>query len=56
MVAVDIAATSPHYLLNLGAGMAKLVDARDLKSLGALLRAGSIPALGTNINSTIVSH
>ena len=29
------------------AGVAELVDARDLKSLGAMLRAGSIPALGT---------
>ena len=26
-----------------------MVDARDLKSLGALHRAGSIPALGTKI-------
>ncbi len=47
MVAIDTMVEPPHYLLNLGAGMAKLVDARDLKSLGALLRAGSIPALGT---------
>ncbi len=32
------------------AEVAELVDARDLKSLEALLRAGSIPALGTNGN------
>ena len=31
------------------AGMAELVDARDLKSLEASPRAGSIPALGTNL-------
>ena len=31
------------------AGVAELVDARDLKSLGLLARAGSIPALGTRI-------
>ncbi len=37
-----------QYPMGLGAGMAKLVDARDLKSLGALLRAGSIPAPGTS--------
>ena len=30
--------------------MAELVDARDLKSLGAQLRAGSIPAPGTTEN------
>ena len=35
-----------------GAGMAKLVDARDLKSLGALLRAGSSPAPGTSADRT----
>jgi hypothetical protein len=29
--------------------MAELVDARDLKFLGALPRAGSSPALGTKI-------
>ena len=29
------------------AQMAKLVDARDLKSLGLNIRAGSTPALGT---------
>ena len=37
------------------AGVAKLVDARDLKSLGALLRAGSIPAPGTNVLGAIAS-
>ncbi len=30
-----------------GAWMAELVDARDLKSLGAMPRAGSTPAPGT---------
>jgi hypothetical protein len=30
------------------AWVAEMVDARDLKSLGVNLRAGSIPALGTN--------
>ncbi len=29
--------------------MAKLVDARDLKSLGLNIRAGSTPALGTKL-------
>ena len=31
-----------------GARVAELVDARDLKSLGVMHRAGSIPALGTS--------
>ena len=31
--------------------MAELVDARDLKSLGALPRAGSRPAPGTNFGT-----
>ena len=33
------------------AGMAELVDARDLKSLGFFIRAGSTPALGTKVLS-----
>ena len=33
------------------AGVAELVDARDLKSLGAMHRAGSIPAPGTTLQS-----
>ncbi len=35
-------------LANFSAWVAELVDARDLKSLGTMSRAGSIPALGTN--------
>lgn len=31
------------------AGMAKLVDAKDLKSFGVIPRAGSSPALGTSL-------
>ena len=31
------------------AGVAKLVNARDLKSLGPLAHAGSTPAPGTNL-------
>ena len=31
------------------AGVAELGDARDLKSLGTMYRAGSIPALGINL-------
>jgi hypothetical protein len=34
-------------ILKLVAWVAELVDARDLKSLGACPRAGSIPAPGT---------
>ncbi len=34
------------------AQVAKQVDARDLKSLGPKVRAGSIPALGTKYNLT----
>ena len=33
------------------AWVAELVDARDVKSLGGFLRAGSIPALGTKIKT-----
>ena len=35
------------YTPSRSAGVAELVDATDLKSVGASLRAGSIPALGT---------
>gem|GEM_PF-1264151 len=39
----------PRFVDNKGsAGVAELVDARDLKSLGAMHRAGSSPASGTN--------
>ena len=36
--------------------MAELVDARDLKSLGAKLRAGSIPAPGMLKRGLIMGH
>ncbi len=36
------------------ARVAKLVDARDLKSLGGILRAGSTPAPGTILKSCSV--
>jgi hypothetical protein len=35
------------------ARVAELVDARDLKSLGILSRAGSIPAPGSNVTSLL---
>ncbi len=35
--------------------MAELADARDLKSLGPKARPGSIPGLGTNFRSLVVS-
>ncbi len=36
--------------------MAELVDARDLKSLGASHRAGSTPAPGTNKGVVALKH
>ncbi len=41
------------YLVFVLAGVAELVDARDLKSLGVLLCAGSNPASGTILTYTI---
>ncbi len=40
-------------LFRVSAGVVELVDTRDLKSLGCYNRAGSIPALGTEIDSEI---
>ena len=49
----DVAACKAVYAGSIPASalarVAKLVDARDLKSLGSLFRAGSTPAPGTNL-------
>ena len=41
-----------YYQFFVNAWVAKLVDARDLKSLGIIFRAGSTPAPGTTLGST----
>lgn len=46
----------PPVLSTKFARVAKLVDARDLKSLGLILRAGSSPAPGTKLDDWPFSH